>query len=86
MKRVLVFEDPQNCRMCPCFDSDYIVCKAAKRSYGDGMQVQIKRGDKCRPTWCPAKDLPEYKMDWNKDVGSYEAGWNDVLDLVGGRE
>ena len=88
-KKILVINDPIVCRSCPCFgvtaEDSHIFCEAARREFRDGSRAVIFNGDRFRPEWCPLKDLPDYKMDWSGGE-SYEAGWNDVLDLIGGRD
>ncbi len=84
MRKVIVIDDPKTCRKCPAMNSA-LACNAAKRPFSEAMQIQIRNGESCQPTWCPLKDLPDYKMDWSGGE-SYEAGWNDVLDLIGGRD
>ena len=89
-KKILVIDDPMVCRNCPCFEivEDGLgspFCEAAHRTFRPGSHTVIFNGDRFRPEWCPLKDLPDYKMDWSGGE-SYEAGWNDVLDLIGGRE
>lgn len=53
--------------------------------FADSAHPLIVKSDNYKPTWCPLKDLPDYKMDWSGGE-SYEAGWNDLLDLIGGRD
>lgn len=84
-KRVLIFDEPTSCRKCPCINGTGEACNAARRPFSEGTKIQIRNGDKCRPLWCPAKDLPDYKMDWSDEQG-YESGWNDVLDAIGAHQ
>lgn len=85
MKKVVSFDDPKSCRWCPVRNETIEGCNVAKRPFSEAMQIQIRNGESCQPTWCPLKDLPDYKMDWSGGE-SYEAGWNDVLDAIGGRD
>lgn len=80
-KLIIVFDDPGSCRRCPAMNSKY-ACNAARRPFSEGTVVQIKHGEECRPIWCPAIAVPEHKLDWS-DERSYEAGWNDCLDVIG---
>ena len=84
-KKVLVIDDPKTCRYCPACGHMKENCKAVRRMFADSAQPLIMHSDNYKPTWCPLKDLPEYKMDWSSEQ-SYESGWNDVLDLIGGDE
>jgi len=84
-KVVLVFDKPEMCRDCPCFDSVSFepYCYAADRGFDDSEKALIKNGKRYKPLFCPLVDMPKYKpFFWSDD--SYEAGWNDALDAVGG--
>lgn len=85
-KKLLLIDDPKTCRKCMVF-RDYCgvkICKAAHKKFTDSAITLLCKSDNYKPTWCPLKDLPEYKMDWSSEQ-SYESGWNDVLDLIGGK-
>ena len=85
MRKVIVIDDPKTCRKCPSCQDMAMTCGAAHRMFADSAQPLIVKSDNYKPTWCPLKDLPDYKMDWSGGE-SYEAGWNDLLDAIGGRE
>lgn len=82
MKKVIVFDNQNCCNFCNFANFVTYSCMAAKREFSNGLRIQLDKGDKVTPLWCPAKELPEYKMQWEDN--SYEAGWNDLLDLIGG--
>lgn len=88
MKKVIVMDDPKTCRKCMVF-RDYCgvkICKAAHKKFTDSAITLLCKSDSYKPPWCPAKDLPEHKLDWRAGENGYESGWNDVLDLIGGVE
>lgn len=91
MKKVLIIDD-HGCRYCPCVSTgpDGVDgCKRMRKLFSDGLRIQInnpKTATDVRPIWCPLKDLPKHKMDWSGNEFSYESGWNDVLDIIGGDE
>lgn len=85
-KVVLVMDAPKNCGSCPCVDSvDGIStwCSVTHVTLSKSMEILISRGVEFRPSSCPLKDMPEYKMDWSGEH-SYESGFNDALDAIGG--
>lgn len=85
MSQVAIFNDFDSCRECPCMSYNRRGCKAARKHFNESTMLMIQSGSKGKPGWCPLKPLPEYKMSWNTDENSYENGWNDVLDSIGGR-
>ncbi len=83
-KKVLVIDDPKTCRRCIAYVG--AICKAAHKEFPESVYTLLDKSDNYRPPWCPAKDLPEHKLDWRSGENGYESGWNDVLDLIGGAE
>lgn len=90
MNKLLKIKNFKGCRMCPVNVWDekghIVACGGVERRFSDGLQIQInseKAFYDVYPAWCPLVDIPEYKLDWSGG-DSYEAGWNDVLDLIGG--
>jgi hypothetical protein len=83
-KVILVTDMPNECRDCPCFDSnDFgtycgVTDKEIKYDY-DKFEYTI-------PLWCPLKEVPKEK-DWSEvpyeaDCTSYIRGWSDCLDKI----
>ena len=90
MDKLLRIKNFKGCRTCLAnvYDTEgkVVACGSVERHFSEGLAIQInseKAFYDVYPAWCPLVDIPEYKMDWNGEK-SYEAGWNDVLDLIGG--
>lgn len=84
-KSVLIIDKPKNCYWCPCIDNLQMDnCVAAERQFTSAARIQMDKDMDYRPSWCPLRDLPDYKMDWRNGSDGYESGWNDCLDKIGG--
>ncbi len=82
MKVVAIFDKPIGCHRCPMMSKE-MACNLVRKPFDEARVLQIRKGCEGRPLWCPLRELPAFKMDWN-DGNSYEAGWNDALDVIGG--
>lgn len=85
-KSVLVIEEPESCVDCACLGFiDYeAYCQATDNGFSNSFKIMLKKNMPVKPSWCPLRPLPDYRMDWTKDANSYGAGFNDCLDLIGG--
>jgi len=84
-KSVLIIDNPKNCFDCPCLDNLQVDrCRATGKEFTEGARIQMEKDLPYIPSWCPVREMPEYKMDWRAGDGGYESGWNDVLDKIGG--
>lgn len=85
MKAMLVFDMPATCTDCPCYDYIHGVCANTHKD----CELRIQE----KPTWCPARPLPEKKetrhaMQYRGLAEEYrKEGWNECLDAItGGKE
>ena len=64
MKSILVIETPKDCYDCPCYYEDRDMCEAFDKK---------AKADSGRPSWCPLRPLPKWKIDgcsaFNEDGG-----------------
>ena len=90
-KAILVIDNPDECRNCPCFNGFYF------GAYCGRIDKEIEYDyNKCiytKPDWCPLKALPE-KMKVKQYCGNgvygivtaqeahYAMGWNGCLDRL----
>lgn len=51
MKAKLVFEMPDTCEFCPCYDEHYEYCKPADEDVDTALEG--------RPDWCPLQMMKE---------------------------
>ena len=72
MKAILVLEEmPAGCLRCHL-----------AIDHCHGTIPPEKYYDK-RPSWCPLKEMPKRKIEWNEDKPSYYAmGWNACVEEI----
>lgn len=78
MKAVLVFDMPENCMKCRCYDDIFGTCRAKHKDF-DKVEAR-----KTKAKWCPLKPLPEedereHFMEWSR---GYQGGWNDCINAI----
>jgi hypothetical protein len=84
-KAILVINMPDECRKCPCFQSnDFgVFCGVTDKE----IKYDYDKFIYTKPIWCPLKDAPKEK-DWSEvpyyvtDCYSYMQGWNHCLDKI----
>jgi hypothetical protein len=78
-KAILVTDMPNECRECPCFNSnDFGVSCGAS---GKEITYDYDNFVYTKPDWCPLKHLPK-----KQSVYDYALGWNDCIDEILGEK
>lgn len=73
----LVIRDTiESCAECPCSDDCTEICRAIDR------EIIEVNGECQKPSWCPLKEVPEYRYSdkWEEDMRN--KGWNDCIDTI----
>lgn len=68
MKGIIVVDIPDDCRLCPAYDSEVNYCSCV-----DKKILEVKK-----PDWCPIKPMPEKKNAPKKVCsipGVHYVGW-----------
>ena len=86
-KVILVMDNPDECRNCPCFNGFYfggycgVIDKEIEYDYDSFTYV--------KPNWCPLKALPKKVDSWlytnQHNEGVYK-GWNACIDKILGND
>lgn len=90
-KAVLVIDMPESCDMCDFVDTDQPPIYGVGKMYCGcpGVGEDVSDYIKCRPDFCPLRELPEKKEELA--IEQYEfgglgkafvSGWNACLDAI----
>lgn len=79
MKGIIIVDIPDDCRLCPTYDSEVNYCSCV-----DKKILEVKK-----PDWCPIKPMPKKKsMDLGQTVvnAARNEGWNECIDEILGEK
>lgn len=89
-KSILILKKPpRNCATCPLSSFARVYCDITCSVLKDKVVEDCTK----RPAWCPIKEIPQKKSEWNKDILEHESfdlgrhvGWNECIDMLLGKE